>query len=119
MSILISVDLEKRVPDAIGTVDVGTDHQLYCWIKSGSVKAKFERKVYYELMKKLTEKDGYYGLVLHDKFYPVQLATQVETDNGFVSLPSERIPFCAPYTEQVDGKIIRLFVLSRNRFMEW
>ena len=38
----------------VRTVDVGADHQLYCWIKSGSVKAKFERKVYYELMKKLT-----------------------------------------------------------------
>ena len=45
----------------VSTVDIGVDHQLYCWIKSGSVKAKFERKVYYELMKKLTEKDGYYG----------------------------------------------------------
>jgi hypothetical protein len=55
----------------VSTLDVASDNQLYCFIKSGSVKAKFERKVYYELMKKLDQRDGYFGLVINGKFYPL------------------------------------------------
>lgn len=62
----------------VSTLDVGSDNRLYCSVKSGTAKAKFERKVYYELMKKLDQRDGYYGLVIKDKFYPVQSASQVE-----------------------------------------
>lgn len=62
----------------VSTLDVGSDNRLYCFVKSGTTKAKFERKVYYELMKKLDQRDGYYGLVFKDKFYPVQSVSQVE-----------------------------------------
>jgi len=55
----------------IATLDVGLDNQMYCLIKDHSVKAKLERKIYYELMKGLTVKEGYYGIVIDELFYPV------------------------------------------------
>jgi len=54
----------------MASLDVGHDNQMYCLIKKHSVKAKFERKIYYELMKGLTLKEGYYGIVIDDLFYP-------------------------------------------------
>lgn len=56
----------------ISTVDVGKNNALYCLIQGSSLPAKFERKVYYELMKHLSTRDGYYGIKLGDKFYPIQ-----------------------------------------------
>jgi hypothetical protein len=59
-------------PLDIKTIDIGDANQLYCSIKDSNVKALFERKVYYELMKGLAVRDGYYGLVIEDLFYPLQ-----------------------------------------------
>lgn len=73
----------------VATLDVGSDNQLYCLIKSASVKAKFERKVYYELMKNLDQRDGYYGLVLKNRFYPVQSVSQNQKENG-VAIPIKK-----------------------------
>lgn len=76
----------------VSTLDIGPDNQFYCFIKSGSVKAKFERKVYYELMKKLDQRDGYYGLVLQDKFYPVQSVSQIkENSPGSGESPAKKV----------------------------
>jgi hypothetical protein len=54
------------------TLDVGPENRLYCRVKDGSVKALFDRKVYYELMKDLTEESGFYGLKREGLFYPIQ-----------------------------------------------
>lgn len=56
----------------VKTIAVGKDNQLYCLIKEGRAPAKFERKVYYELMKKLEGKFGYYGLEIEGIFYPIR-----------------------------------------------
>lgn len=59
----VKLDLKK--------LDVGTDFQLYCYLEKQKSWAKFERKVYMELMKHLDQRDGYYGLTVDDVFYPV------------------------------------------------
>ncbi len=56
----------------IASLDVGKHNKLYCKIKEGKAWARFYRKVYYELMKSLDKREGYYGLVIGDLFYPVQ-----------------------------------------------
>jgi len=66
----LSNGLEENLD--ISSVDVGEGNQLYCLTQNGDVPAKFERKVYYELMKNLKEIDGYYGLEIGGLFYPVQ-----------------------------------------------
>lgn len=86
---VIKLSDDTQEPLDVSALDVGLENQLYCLIKSNSVKAKFERKVYYELMKKLDQRDGYYGLVLKDKFFPVQLASQVKEDSK-KSAPTRR-----------------------------
>ena len=55
----------------ITSLNVGHANELYCRIQHGTTPAKFERKVYYELMKQLTQQDGYYGIVVDGRFYPV------------------------------------------------
>lgn len=55
----------------ITTIDVGPENRLYCKVKGRTVPARFERKVYYELMKSLTQREGYYGLEVGGRFYPV------------------------------------------------
>ena len=49
------------------------DNILYCTLKN-KAPARFERKVYYELMQSLTKKQGYLGLVLDGLFYPLKKA---------------------------------------------
>lgn len=53
------------------TLNIGKNHGLYCRIKKSETTARFERKVYNELLKDLDEKDGYYGLIINNLFYPV------------------------------------------------
>lgn len=64
-------------PLALSSLDTGAENQLYCRVHDqGSLnqahRAKFERKVYYELMKDLLERDGYYGLTVSGVFYPIK-----------------------------------------------
>jgi hypothetical protein len=54
------------------TLDVGSENQLYCFIKGGKLKARFDRKVYNELMKDLDEREGFYGLSYDGVFYPIK-----------------------------------------------
>lgn len=58
----------------ISSLNSHPDNGFYCEIANGA-PAKFERKVYYELMKKLVKKQGYLGLEIDDVFYPLQLAS--------------------------------------------
>lgn len=60
------------------TLDVGAENQLYCDVKESGAKAKFERKVYYELLRDLKEKEGYYGLERDGQFYPIQRISVVK-----------------------------------------
>lgn len=64
-------DQTKEILD-ITTIDMGPQNQLYCLVKDSTTPARFERKVYYQLMKSLSVQDGYYGLVVDDVFYPLQ-----------------------------------------------
>lgn len=57
---------------ALSSLDTGTDNQLYCRVHDDNHRAKFDRKVYYELMKDLLERDGYYGLTVGGFFYPIK-----------------------------------------------
>lgn len=64
-------------PLALSSLDTGAENQLYCQIhgkthQAKAHRAKFVRKVYYELMKALVERDGYYGLNVSGIFYPIQ-----------------------------------------------
>lgn len=54
------------------TLDVGSENRLYCRVKDGRIKARFDRKVYYDLMKDLVEESGFYGLKRGGLFYPIQ-----------------------------------------------
>jgi hypothetical protein len=54
------------------TLDVGPENRFYCRVKDGRIKARFDRKAYYELMKDLTEESGFYGLKRDGLFYPIQ-----------------------------------------------
>ena len=54
------------------TLDTGPENQLYCRVKKRTLRARFERRVYYDLMKDLVEKQGYYGLIHQGLFYPIQ-----------------------------------------------
>lgn len=55
------------------TLDQNESNALYCLIRNRSVPARFERKAYHDLMKDLTMRDGYYGLMVDDLFYPIQV----------------------------------------------
>jgi len=87
-------DKTKETLD-ISTLDVGSQNQLYCQVKNNVSKARFERKVYYQLMKYLDERDGYYGLLLDGVFFPVQSkARDIEYKNqskNKVDLPKKVI----------------------------
>lgn len=54
------------------TLDVGPGDRLYCRVKRARLKALFERKVYYEITKRLTEREGFYGLMHEGVFYPLR-----------------------------------------------
>jgi hypothetical protein len=62
----------ERESLAPATLDVGRDDRFYCRVKEGRFPALFDRSVYYELAKNLTEKDGFYGLVRDGAFYPLK-----------------------------------------------
>lgn len=64
------------------TLDVGSENRLYCRVKDGQVKARFERKVYYDLMKDLTEESGFYGLKRDGLFYPIERKADREAQNA-------------------------------------
>lgn len=61
----------------IKSLDIGRDHALYCRLQNGA-PARFERKVYYQLMKDLKEREGYFGFEVEGLFYPVQSAVDGE-----------------------------------------
>jgi hypothetical protein len=54
------------------TLDIGSANRLYCQVGPVRAKARFDRKVYNEFMKALTERDGYYGLAINGIFYPLR-----------------------------------------------
>lgn len=56
----------------LATLDVGGGNALYCRVKGGGLRAKFERKVYYEITKDLEERDGFFGLNVGGVFYPIR-----------------------------------------------
>lgn len=70
----------------ITTIDMGLHNQLYCDVQNGA-PARFDRKVYYQLMKSLTVQNKYYGLEVDGVFYPLQSeadakkAEQIEKEN--------------------------------------
>ena len=70
---VVTVSDGTSEPLALSSLDTGAENQLYCRIHGKTHRAKFERKVYYELMKGLVERDGYYGLNLDGVFYPLKV----------------------------------------------
>lgn len=74
------------------SLDLGSNNALYCLIKDGKTPAKFERKVYNELMKHLDQRSGYYGLVVNGLFYPIQSVTQDKPTEKAIVTPSAEIP---------------------------
>jgi hypothetical protein len=56
-------------------LDLGKSGALFAKVTEKNVLAKFERKIFNEIMKDLTEREGYYGLTVGSLFYPLKQAT--------------------------------------------
>jgi hypothetical protein len=69
---VVTVSDGTSEPLALSSLDTGAENQLYCRIHGKTHRAKFARKVYYELMRGLAEREGYYGLNVDGIFYPIQ-----------------------------------------------
>lgn len=86
-------------PLNLSTLDFGGEDQLYCRIKDGTVRAKFERKVYHDFFKDLTEKDGYFGLMVNDIFYPVRRVSEYKPIEVAAPQVQQEIKAIAPKPE--------------------
>jgi len=53
-------------------LDIGKSDALFAKVTEQNVPAKFERKTYNDIMKDLSERDGYYGLTAKGLFYPLK-----------------------------------------------
>lgn len=54
------------------TLKVGKENVLYCKVKKGEFEARFSRKAYLELAKKIVQKKTGYFLQLNDQSYPIE-----------------------------------------------
>jgi len=61
----------------IASLEAGDKNQLYCQTGQG-VRARFLRKPCLEFIKTLSIREGYYGVVMGDLFYPVQSVAGVK-----------------------------------------
>ncbi|MBU0505088.1 MAG: hypothetical protein ABII18_07320 [bacterium] len=98
-------------PLDVKTIDIGDANQLYCSIKDSNVKALFERKVYYELMKGLAVRDGYYGLVVEDLFYPLQ---SVEGVSVYKSQEVKKKPAKKTLRQAQGKKVVKKKVVKKT-----
>ncbi len=73
------------------TLDIGKNHGLYCRIKKAKIEARFERKVYNQLLKDLDEKDGYYGLIINNLFYPIHSKKEAKAYEKSLESPKIQI----------------------------
>lgn len=53
-------------------LDIGKSGALFAKVTEQNVPAKFERKTYNDIMKDLSERNGYYGLMAKGLFYPLK-----------------------------------------------
>lgn len=53
------------------SLDVGKADRLYCRVKNAAGRAVFERKVYNQFTKNLSERNGFYGVERGGLFYPL------------------------------------------------
>lgn len=68
----ITISNGKKETLNVATLDVDSQDRPYCRVDNGRVRARFDRKAYYELMKDLSEQAGFYGLLRDGMFYPIQ-----------------------------------------------
>ena len=79
---------EEEVLD-LTSLDITPENALYCVLNNGA-PARFERKVYYDLMKGLSKKQGYYGLELDGVFYPLSSDTSITKPAPLKKSPAKK-----------------------------
>lgn len=82
--VLSDGSVEKLDP---ATLHFNTRDQPNCLVKKSCHAARLTRQVYYELMKDLVEREGYYGLLQDGVFYPLK-----HTEKRAVQAPRPKAP---------------------------
>ncbi len=67
-------------------LDIGTSGALFAKVTEQNVPAKFERKTYNDIMKDLSEREGYYGLMAKGLFYPLKPVKE-----AVVEVPAQKV----------------------------